>query len=141
MNKFLEVLKNIKFAIEVFCEGLIYDITSINLTRTQIGLCVFAVLFIITSFIYPPIFVFTIATLLWLMCVATPIIIIGSLVFMASVYLIFISLESTKPYLWSLISGIIVITMICFGCYCIYDWILVEAFNVYGDIVKDIFTK
>ena len=139
MKRFTETLYNIKDAIGFFIEGLKDDINNINISlKWKIILCSLFI-FGIVSYIYPPIFVFTVATLLWLMYVATPIIIIGSLVFMASVYLIFISLESRYPYLGALLSVIISIVFIGCGIYAIWHWILVEAFSVLGQIIIDIF--
>ena len=139
MKRFTETLYNIKDAIEVFWEGLTDDIKRIKISlKWKIILCSLFI-FGIISFIYPPIFIFTIALLCWLMIVSVPIIIIGGIVIFGSFYIIYNLIESRYPYLGALISGLISVVFIVFGIYAIWNWILVEAFSVLGQIIIDIF--
>lgn len=139
MKRFTETLYNIKDAIEIFWEGLKDDINSIKISlKWKIILCSLFV-FGIVSYIYPPIFIFTMALLCWLMIVSVPIIIIGGVVIFGGFYIIYNLIESRYPYLGALLSVIISIVFIGFGIYAIWNWILVEAFSVLGQIIIDIF--
>jgi hypothetical protein len=139
MKRFTETLYNIKDAIEIFWEGLKDDINSIKISlKWKIILCSLFV-FGIVSYIYPPIFIFTIALLCWLMIVSVPIIIIGGVVIFGGFYVIYNLIESRYPYLGALLSVIISIVFIGLGIYAIWNWILIEAFSVLGQIIIDIF--
>lgn len=139
MKRFTETLYNIKDAIEIFWEGLKDDINSIKISlKWKIILCSLFI-FGIVSYIYPPIFIFTIALLCWLMIVSVPIIIIGGVVIFGGFYVIYNLIESRYPYLGALLSVIISIVFIGFGIYAIWDWILIEAFSVLRQVIIDIF--
>lgn len=139
MKRFTETLYNIKDAIEIFWEGLKDDINSIKISlKWKIILCSLFV-FGIVSYIYPPIFIFTIALLCWLMIVSVPIIIIGGVVIFGGFYVIYNLIESRYPYLGALLSVIISIVFIGLGIYAIWNWILIEAFSVLGQVIIDIF--
>lgn len=139
MKRFTETLYNIKDAIGYFVEGLKDDINNIKISlKWKIILCSLFI-FGIISFIYPPIFIFTIALLCWLMIVSVPIIIIGGIVIFGSFYIIYNLIESRYPYLGALLSGLISIVFIGCGIYAIWHWILDEAFSVLGQIIIDIF--
>ena len=76
MKRFTETLYNIKDAIEIFWEGLKDDINSIKISlKWKIILCSLFI-FGIVSYIYPPIFIFTIALFCWLMIVSVPVFIL-----------------------------------------------------------------
>ena len=137
MDKIKETIELLKELISSFGEGLKNDITSIS-HKTKIILCSLGV-FGIISVIYPPIFIFVIATIIWLMVTSVPIILIGSCIIMFSIYLIVTLTDSKKPYLGALISSIITLLLVCCGIYCIYNWVLVEAIDVYTSILSDIF--
>ena len=139
MKRFTETLYNIKDAIGYFVEGLKDDINNIKISlKWKIILCSLFI-FGIVSYIYPPIFIFTIALLCWLMIVSVPIIIIGGVVIFGGLYIICNLIESRYPYLGALLSVIISIVFIGCGIYAIWHWILVEAFSVLGQIIIDIF--
>ena len=139
MKRFTETLYNIKDAIGYFVEGLKDDINNIKISlKWKIILCSLFI-FGIVSYIYPPIFIFTIALLCWLIIVSVLIIIIGSIVLFGSLYIIYNLIESRYPYLGALLSGLISIVFIGCGIYAIWHWILVEAFSVLGQIIIDIF--
>jgi hypothetical protein len=139
MKRFTETLYNIKDAIEIFWEGLKDDINSIKISlKWKIILCSLFV-FGIVSYIYPPIFIFTIALLCWLMIVSVPIIIIGGVVIFGGFYVIYNLIESRYPYLGALLSVIISIVFIGLGIYAIWNWILIEAFSVLRQVIIDIF--
>ena len=89
MKRFAETLYNIKDAIGYFWEGLKDDIKNIEISlKWKIIICCLFT-FGIVSFIYPPVFIFTIALLCWLMIVSIPIIIIGGIVLFGSLYIIY----------------------------------------------------
>ena len=140
MKRFAETLYNIKDAIGYFWEGLKDDIKNINKIslKWKIILCSLFI-FGIVSYIYPPIFIFTIALLCWLMIVSIPIIIIGSIVLFGSLYIIYNLIESRYPYLGALLSGLISIVFIGCCIFAIWNWVLAEAFYVLRQIIIDIF--
>lgn len=139
MKRFKEIINAIKESVEIFCDGLKDDINNIKISlKWKIILCsVF--IFGIISYIYPPIFIFTIALLCWLIIVSIPIIIIGSIVLFGSLYIIYNFIASKYPYLGALLSVILSIVFIGCGIYAIWHWILIEAFSVLGQIIIDIF--
>ena len=139
MKRFAETLYNIKDAIGYFGEGLKDDIKSIKIPlKWKIIICSLFI-FGIVSFIYPPVFIFTIALLCWLMIVSIPIIIIGSIVLFGSLYIIYNFIESRYPYLGALLSALISIVFIGCGIFAIWNWVLAEAFYVLEQIIIDIF--
>jgi hypothetical protein len=73
------------------------------------------------------------------MIVSVPIIIIGGVVIFGGFYVIYNLIESRYPYLGALLSVIISIVFIGLGIYAIWNWILIEAFSVLGQIIIDIF--
>ena len=142
MKRFKEIVNTIKEGVEMFCGGLkdeISDIKTIKMPlKWKIIFCsVFT--FVIFSFIYPPIFIFTIALLCWLAIVSIPIIIIGGIVLFGSLYIIYNLIETRYPYLGALLSGIFSIVFIVCGIYTICSWVLPDAFSVLGQIIIDIF--
>lgn len=139
MKRFTEIKDIIKESVEIFWEGLKDDIKSIKISlKWKIILCSLFI-FGIVSYIYPPIFIFTIALLCWLMIVSVPIIIIGGVVIFGGFYIVYNLIESRYPYLGALLSVILSIVFIGFGIYAIWDWILIEAFSVLKQVIIDIF--
>lgn len=139
MKRFTETLYNIKDTIGYFGEGLKDDINNIKISlKWKIILCSLFI-FGIVSYIYPPIFIFTIALLCWLIIVSVSIIIIGGIVLFCSLYIIWNLIESRYPYLGALLSGLISIVFIGCGIHAIWNWILSEAFSVLRQIIIDIF--
>ncbi len=142
MKRFKEIKNTIKEGVEMFWDGLkdeISDIKNIKISlKWKIIFCsVFT--FGIVSLVYPPIFIFTIALLCWVAIVSIPIIIIGLIVILCSLYIICNLIETRYPYLGALLSGLISIVFIISGIYAIWHWVLPDAFSSLGQIINDIF--